>query len=384
MRTKRIITFVYVLVIVALTVGLFNCKTSDNKENQMMDGDVPIGVVVALTGKHAEAYGFSMQRGFELAREEIYNRGDVKLKFITVDDQSTPEGAKEAVQHLVDQGVPAIVGLAISTHLKAAAPIAQEGSVIAFSSVSSAAGLSGIGDFIFRTSLATNISIPSGLMATQEKLGYKKVATIYDEIDVYAKNSNEVLRTALEANGVEILTMETFQTGDTDFSQQLSNIIAIKPDALFISALSQEIAQIVAQTSEAGVPDSINIIAPDLTMNEVQQAGDAAEGTIGFIGWSNTSDAPGNQAFVRNYQAKYGIQPEPWAAQSYATLYVLANAIKVAQSTDPTLIRDALAKTTDFPTILGKLGKFSFNPDGDALYDQIIMVVKDGELQFFE
>ena len=384
MRKKRIITCLCVLAIAALAVGLFNCKTSDNKENQIVNGDVPIGVVVALTGQHAEAYGFAMQRGFELAREEINNRGDVQLTFTTVDDQSTPEGAKEAVQHLVDQGVSAIVGLAISTHLKAVAPIAQENSVIAFSSVSSAAGLSGIGNFIFRTSLATNISIPSGLMATQEKLGYKRVATIYDEIDVYAKNSNEVLKAALEANGVEILTMETFQTGDTDFSQQLANIIAVQPDALFISALSQEIAQIVAQTSEVGVPDSIKIIAPDLTMTEVRQAGDAAEGTIGFIGWSNTSDAPGNQAFVRNYQAKYGIQPEPWAAQSYTTLYVLANAIKTAQSSDPTLIRDALAQTTDFPTILGRLGKFSFNPDGDALYDQIIMVVKDGELQFFE
>ena len=382
-RTKRSIIFVYLIVIFALNVGLFSCKMSDNKGNQL-SGDVPIGVVVALTGRHAEAYGFSMQRGFELAREEINNRGDVNLTFITVDDQSTPEGATEAVQHLVDRGVSAIVGLAISTHLKAAAPIAQEGKVIAFSSVSSAAGLSGIGDFIFRTSLATNISIPSGLMATQKKLGYKNVATIYDEIDVYANNSNEVLSTALEANGIKILTMETFQTGETDFSQQLTNIIAVKPDALFISALSQEIAQIIAQTSEIGVPNSIKIIAPDLTINEVRQAGDASEGVIGFIGWSNISDAPGNQAFVRNYQAKYGIQPEPWAAQSYATLYVLANAIKVAQSADPSIIRDALAQTTDFPTILGKLGKFSFNPDGDALYDQIIMVVKDGELQFFE
>ncbi len=384
MRKKRIITFVYVLAIVALTVGLFNCKTSDNKGNQVTNEDVSIGVVVALTGQHAEPYGFPMQRGFELAREELNNRGDVKFTFITVDDQSTPEGAKEAVQHLVDQGVPAIVGLAISTHLKVAAPIAQENSVIAFSSVSSAAGLSGIGNFIFRTSLATNISIPSGLMATQERLGYKKVSTIYDEIDVYSKNSNEVLKVALEASGVKILTMETFQTGDIDFSQQLTNIMAVKPDALFVSALSQEIAQIITQISEVGVPNSIDIIVPDLTMNEVQKASDAAEGVIGFIGWSSTSDAPGNQTFVRNYQAKYGIQPEPWAAQSYATLYVLANAIKMAQSTDPNIIRDALAQTTDFPTILGKLGNFSFNPDGDALYDQIIMVVKDGELQFFE
>jgi len=349
-----------------------------------MTGDVPIGVVAALTGKHAEAYGFAMQRGFELAREEINNAGDVNLTFITVDDRSSVDGAKEAVRHLADQGVSAVVGLAISTHLKEAAPIAQQNRVIAFSSVSSAAGLSAIGDFIFRTSLATNISIPSGLAATQQKLGYKKVALIYDEIDVYAINSNEVLRSALEANGVEILITETFQTGDTDLTRQLTNIVAANPDALFVSALSQEIAQTVAQTSLVGVPDCIDIIVPDLTMNEVRKAGDAAEGTIGFIGWSTMSDAPGNQSFVQNYRAKYGIQPEPWAAQSYATLYVLANAIKEAQSADAAAIRDALAQTKDFPTILGKSGAFSFNPDGDALYDQIIMVVKDGELQFFE
>jgi branched-chain amino acid transport system substrate-binding protein len=389
MNIRRIITSTFLFIIVALTVGLFSCDkvisvVSDDEIPRIVREEIPIGVVVALTGHHAEPYGFPMQRGFELAREEINNFGDLNLTFITVDDMSTPDGAKAAVQHLVDQGVPAIVGLAISTHLKEADPIAQENKVIAFSSVSSAAGLSAIGGFVFRTSLAVNISVPSGVMATQEKLGYKKVATIYDEIDVYATSSNEMLRTVLEANGVEILTQEVFKTGDTDFSQQLTNIMAMEPDALFISALSQEIAGILAQTPEVGFPDTIQIIAPDLTMDEIQKAGDGAEGTIGFIGWSSISDAPGNQAFVRNYRAKYGIEPEPWAAQSYATLYVLANAIKTAQSTDSTAIRDALAQTTDFPTILGKLGNYAFNPDGDALYDQILMIVKDRELQFFE
>ena len=389
MNIKRVITSTFLFTIVALTVGLFGCDkvvsvVSDDAMSRSVSEEIPIGVVVALTGHHAEPYGFPMQRGFELAREEINNLGDVNLTFITVDDMSTPDGAKAAVQHLMDQGVPAIVGLAISTHLKEAAPIAQENKVIAFSSVSSAAGLSAIGDFIFRTSLAVNISVPSGVMATQEKLGYKKVATIYDEIDIYATSSNEMLRTVLAANGVEILTEEIFKTGDTDFSQQLTNIMAMEPDALFISALSQEIAGILAQTHEVGFSDTIQVIAPDLTMDEVQKAGNGAEGTIGFIGWSSISDAPGNQAFVQNYRAKYGIEPEPWAAQSYATLYVLANAIKTAQSTDSTAIRDALAQTTDFPTILGKLGNYAFNPDGDALYDQILMIVKDGELQFFE
>ena len=389
MNIKRFITAAFLFTIVALTVGLFSCDrvvsvVFDDETPRIVSEDIPIGVVVALTGHHAEPYGLPMQRGFELAREEINTLGDLNLTFITVDDQSSPDGAKAAVRHLVDQGVPAIVGLAISTHLKEAAPIAQENKVIAFSSVSSAAGLSAIGGFIFRTSLAVDISVPSGVIATQEKLGYKKVATIYDEIDVYATSSNEMLRTVLEANGVEILTQETFKTGDTDFSQQLTNIMAMEPDALFISALSQEIAGILAQTPEVGFPDTIQVIAPDLTMDEVRKAGDGAEGTIGFIGWSSVSDAPGNQTFVRNYRAKYGIEPEPWAAQSYTTLYVLANAIKVAQSADSTAIRDALAQTTDFPTILGKLGNYSFNPNGDALYDQILMIVKDGELQFFE
>ena len=148
MNRKRIITSTFLFTIITLTVGLFGCDkivsvVSDDEMPRMASEEIPIGVVVALTGHHAEPYGFPMQRGFELAREEINTLGDLNLMFITVDDMSTPDGAKAAVQHLVDQGVPAIVGLAISTHLKEAAPIAQENKVIAFSSVSSAAGLSG-------------------------------------------------------------------------------------------------------------------------------------------------------------------------------------------------------------------------------------------------
>ena len=143
MNIKRFIIFAFVLTISVLTVGLFSCDrvVSIVSDGEVMIGEeIRVGVVVALTGQHAEPYGFPMQRGFELAREEINSLGGMNLAFITVDDQSTPAGAKAAVQHLVDQGVPAIVGLAISTHLKEAAPIAQANRVIAFSSVSSAAG----------------------------------------------------------------------------------------------------------------------------------------------------------------------------------------------------------------------------------------------------
>ena len=152
-------------------------------------------------------------------------------------------------------------------------------------------------------------------------------------------------------------------------------------DALFISGLAVEITEVIIQGRALGIPDTVHFIVPDLSINEVQKAGGAAEGAITFIGWDGMSNTPGNQKFVQNYQAKYGMEPDAWAAQSYATLYILANAIANAQSTDPAAIRDALAQTMDFPTILGN---FSFDPNGEAMYDPIVLSVKDGELQPFE
>ncbi len=386
--TVKYVSLAFVLAIVGWVVGLSGCEriasvVPDEETPQMTGEELSIGVVLDLTGQYAEPYGLPMQRGFELARKEINNAqpGAASLTFITVDAQSTVEGTKNAVQQLVDEGVPAIVGVALSTYLKEAFPIAQENGVVAFSSVSAAAGLSGIGDFIFRAGLATDILIPSSVMATQQKLGYKKVAAIYDEKDVYATSSKDELVSALEANGVDVLTVETFQTGNTDFSTQLTNIMAMEPDALFISALAQEMTEIIVQGRDIGIPDSVHFIVPDLTRDDVQKAGGAAEGVLTFTSWSNMSGAPGNQTFVENYRAAYGIEPQPWAAQSYATLYILAEAIANAQSTDSTAIRDALAQITDFPTILGN---FSFDPNGEALYNSVVLIAKDGELQVFE
>ena len=354
-----------------------------NTEMSEQEISLPIGVHVPLTGTWAEPYGLPMQRGFELALREINAASllDASLSFITIDDQSTVEGSKQAMQALVSQGVPAIVGLGISTHFIEAAPIAQANGVVAFSSLSSAAGLSGIGDFIFRTPLAVDRYIPSGIVATQELLDYQTAALIYDAADVYSTSSNDEIRKALLANGVEILRIETFETGDTDFSEQLDVIMAQDPDVLFISALGAEMVEIIMQGRGLGIPDSVEFIVPELSQDEVEKSGEAAEGVITFLSWSALSDTPGNQDFVVNYRSKYGIEPEPWAAQSYATLYLLANAIANAASTDPAAIRDALAATQDFPTILGN---FSFDPNGEAIYDPIVLIVIDSELRIFE
>ena len=386
MNVRRLTKLVSVLVIALLIAGFSACDQIGQlllpAPPELPPEEIVIGVSLPLDDVNGPLYGLPMKRGFELAQAEINHYGGPQITFIIEDDQSTIEGAQAAFDKLIhEDGVSIITGITFSTQLEALAPTIEANGVVCFSSLSSAAGLSALSDFIFRTGLTTDVLNPAGVRVSQEKLGYQRVALIYDEADVYSRSSNEEVAKALTAGGVDIVITETIQTDGTDFSAQLTRIMEVNPDAVFISALSAQMTQIIIQGREVGIPASVRFIVPDLTGIEVQIAGEAAEGAIAFTNWRATSDAPGNQAFVENYRAKYDIEPDPWAAQSYATLYILAEAISNAQSTEATAVRDALAHIMDLDTILGQ---FSFNEVGDAVYDPIVLTVENGELVAFE
>jgi branched-chain amino acid transport system substrate-binding protein len=394
MNIRRLATFAFVLAIVVLIAGLSACDQiqqlflPSTPQMEGLRGEISIGVVLPQTG-HLGPGEFGpgalvMENGFNMALEEINNSqlNDVRLKFIIEDDQSTVEGAAAAFNKLIHQDkVPAILGVWTSHVARSVFPIAQENQVVAFSPVVIASGLTEIGDFIFRASHTTEVLIPDGVKVTQEKLGYQQVATIADSVDLFSRDSDALFKKTFADNGIEVLASETFETGDTDFSVQLTRIKESNPDAIFVSAQQIEVIEILTQGRQLGIPLEIPFISIVLSVDEIQKAGDAAEGAITFTSWVSTADTPGNQAFVQKYAANYGMEPSVWAAQPYAAVYVLAKAISDAQSTDPTAIRDALANITDFDTILGK---FSFNAVGDAVYDPVVLIVKEGELQVFE
>ena len=380
----------FVLAIVALIVGLSACDQIGQllipaiPQVEGLNGEIRIGVVLPITGRLA-AIGLWMSQGYELALKEINNSqlSDVKIKLIVKDDQSTVEGSVAAFNKLIHQdGVSAILGPTTSTQGQAAFPIAQQNRVVAISSTSAARGLSAIGDFIFRTALTTDVLIPSGVRIAQEKLGYQSAAIIYDETDIFSTDNNAAVREALTANNVEVLVTETFQTGETDFSTQLTRIKESNPGVIFLFASPIEIPEIMIQGRQLGIPTDVPFLTSvTFAASQIELAGDAAEGTIAFTSWVNIADTPGNQTFIQNHHAKYGIEPNIQAAQSYASIYIPAKAIADAQSADPDAIQEALANIRDFDTILGK---FSFNAVGDAVYDPIVLLVQDGEFQIFE
>ena len=390
MKIGRITVFTFVLAIVLLIVGLSACDQIGQllvpapPDIEDVSVEISIGVVLPATGRLASTFGVPIEQGFELALAEINKAqpGGRSIKFIIKDEQSTIEGAVAAYNKLIHQdGVSVILGPATSSAAKATFPIAQENGVVAFSPTSAARGLSAIGDFVFRAALTTDVLIPSGIETTSAKLGYKTAATMYDESDVFSTDSDEAVREAFAANGVEVLVTETFQGGDTDFTAQLTRIKDTNPDIIFISSLSPEKPGILMQGRRLGIPKSVPLVMRTLTIADVQAAGEAAEGAITFVGWASTADTPGNAAFVQNYSAKYGVGPSNYAARSYAALHILAKAISDAQSSDSAAIRDALTNITDFDTIFGK---FSFNAVGDAVYDPKILIVVDGKLEIFD
>lgn len=387
MNISRVAKFAFVLTIVVLIVGVSACDQVQQlllpapPVMEGLSGEISIGLVYPVTGRLAD-FALPIQRGFELALEEVNSSqlGDVRFKFITEDDQSTIEGTVEAYNKLIQVDVPVIFGPTTSGQAEAAFPIAQQNGVVAFSSSSNASGLSALGDFLFRAGLTTDILLPSGVRATHAKLGYQEVAIIYDEIDAYSIDSYEKFRDTFTEIGVEILITETFQGGiDTDFSAQLTRIKEADPDAIFIASQLPEQTEILKKGRQIGIPTAVPFITS--LINDVENAGDAAEGAISFAGWISTADTPGNHAFVQKYRATYGSEPNAWTAQSYAAVYMLVAAIAEAQSIDPAEIRDALANTKNFDTVLGA---FSFNDVGDAVYDPIVQIVENGEFQIFE
>jgi branched-chain amino acid transport system substrate-binding protein len=139
----------------------------------------------------------------------------------------------------------------------------------------------------------------------------------------------------------------------------------------------------MSQARQLGIPDSVRFIggngfnSPKLA----QLAGKAAEGAVSGAAWFVSADSPGNQDFVSAYKAKYNADPDQFAAQAYAGVYILATAIKNAGSSDPQSIRDAMAKIKDLDTVLGK---FSFDANRDPVHLPIVQTVQDGKFVLFK
>jgi len=245
-----------------------------------------------------------------------------------------------------------------------------------------AGGITEIGDFIFRDSLTEAQVIPQTIKSVVTKLKATKAALLYGNDDAFTKAGYDEFKKALQANNVAIATEQSFAKGDKDFSAQLTVIKGASPELVVVSALADEAAGIVTQGRRLGIDAKVPFVggngfnSPALMKN----AGPAAEGTIVGAAWNAASPNSKSQEFIKKYKARFNADPDQFAAQAFAGLYIVAEGIKRAGAPDRAKLRDGLTGIKDFDTVLGK---FSFTSGRDADHPAVIQVVKDGKFEVY-
>ena len=340
-----------------------------------LEEPVRVGVVFSQTGG-AAVYGVSQLAAAELAAEHVNDETDITMELVVEDDASDPSQGITAYERLIEsEEVSALIGPTLSNVFFSAGPVADDAGIPAMGVSTTADGISEIGDYVFRDSLTEAQVIPTTVEEATESLGLERVALMYSDDDAFTVSGYEVFADAAEEQGLEITTTQTFATGDTDFSAQLTAARDDDPDALFVSGLAEEASLLVPQARDLGLDVPIvggnGFNSPAV----IEHAGDDAEGVIVGAAWNAAADDEANEEFKAAYEEATGRQPDQFAAQSYAGVKLMAEAITANCSGEPDDIRDGLAGIQGSDTILGE---FSFTEGGDADHVGVTQIVEDG------
>lgn len=402
MRHFKLLKYVVALALIVAIVTPFTAIAQDGGEDEdvrmglwedcanpaNLTGEIPVGVIFGQSGSIAQ-YGVPQTNGVDLALEEINESGylgEAELTFI-VEDGFDTDSAVAAMTKLIEQDeVLAVIGPTLSTQAFAADPIAASSGVPVMGVSNTASGITtmteddDVNAFIFRNSLPESSVIPGTIASAVETLGIERAAILYGDDDDFTFSGYEVFLEALLDEGVEVLSEETFSQGDVDFLAQLTNIVSDDPDAIVVSALISEAIQIVTQARELGYTGPIiggnGFNSPSLIVD----AGEAANGVIVGAAWNIINDTPLNIAFIEAYTDAYEDSPGQFAAQSYTGAWLMATAIRCADSTDSADIRDALAGIEGFES---PLGSFSFDDDRNPVHPPVVQIVDDGAFAIF-
>ena len=204
------------------------------------------------------------------------------------------------------------------------------------------------------------------------------MATIYNEADSFSTQSNRAITEELgRYSDVTIAHATSYnlsQGGDVvDVSAQIEEIknAMPEPEAIFLSSLPVGQLNVMPAAYRSGlrIPFIANLISIDNIKAINEKEPGAGDRTITFQVWLVDSPVQESQDFVSLYTRVNGSEPGDWAARGYAAAKILGEALRKATSYDASSIRDALASVKDYRTIYGT---FSFDDDGDAIYDPII------------
>ncbi len=344
------------------------------------EAPIQIGAIEILSGPSA-AYGTAIRAGLELALDEVNAQGVLGRKIaLTIEDSAgNKDQAINAARKLIGRDkVVAVIGPTLSNEMFAVGPVVNERKIPIIGTSTTAAGITDIGPYVFRTSLPESDVIPVTLAAAKAR-GVATIALMYANDDAFSKSGFDTMKAAAEKSGLKILTIESFGSKDTDFSAQLTKVRSLKPDAVGISALVEPVSGVLLQARQLGFGRETLFIGGNGSnspkLGEI--AGAAADGLLVGSPWFIAKPDPVNEAFVTKFRARYSKDPDQFAAQAYDCLHILAAALTRAGAAEPEKIREALLATK----YDGVMGPFTFTPGRDpaSTTGVVVLTMQNGK-----
>ena len=374
------------------TPTVSNNSETTTQPTETNNQGIPIGIALAQTSNVA-LLGQEGVAGSKIAEKYFNDKGGINgtpIKLVVEDTGGDEAGAINAFQTLITQNkVAGIVGPTLSQQAFSADPIAERAKVPVIAASNTAKGIPEIGDYIARVSSPVTVVAPNSVKAALKiNPNIKRVAVFFAQNDAFNKSETEVFQKTVKDQGLDLVTVQKFQTTDTDFQTQATSALNLKPDLIIISGLASDGGNLVRQLRELGYKgliiggnglNSSNIFAVCKTQ---------CNGVLVAQAYSPDHKNAVNEAFRETYLNQYKKQPPQFSAQAFAAVQVYVEALQALDKKTPIkdlsleqlrtdLNKQLLTGTYDTP-----IGLISFSPTGEVnqkdFYVAEMKVDKDG------
>ncbi len=417
---KSLLVLMVLIVAAALIAGCTQQQAAPQQSGA--SGTTPasvikVGVIASLTGP-ASNVGNNMWQSAQVAAEKINADGGVtmkdgskaQIKLIIGDDESTQQGGQKAATKLItDDKVDVLVGGYSSAVTSAYEQTVAEYKVPYIVTGASSPIITHRTDidtsYVFHHCPTTDsygeyttqfideivrAAVNKKLSASSDRPF--RLALLYQDT-AFGKGVQTAVNNTITRNKLNIIlvSQQSFRMGESDFRTQLTAIKAAKPDAVYLAAFPNEGAPIITQARR---DIGLNTIFLNVENNDNAQfykdLGQYGEGVIIESRFSPYTAPAGavadaQTAFKQAYFAKFNSYPDMMGASTYEGIFIAAEAVSKAGSTDKASIRQALVDLK-MPQVIEAMkdGTISFSPDFressfDLWMEQLAMDTKAGE-----
>jgi branched-chain amino acid transport system substrate-binding protein len=311
-----------------------------------------IGFMAPLSGPQA-LVGQDQVDGFMLAVEQLGGKlGDQPAKVLKEDDQLKPEIGQQIVRKLIDKDkVDAIVGLSFSNVLMGSLPRLVESGVVA---IATNAGPSPIAGAQCKPNVFSVAWQNDGAAEAMGKFAQDKgIKRVYLMAPNYQAGKDMLAGFKRFYKG-QVVEEAYTQVNQPDYSAEIAQLQAAKPDAVFVFYPGGMGINFVKQMNQAGLSGKLplySVFTVDGTT--LPSLREAATGTISGAMYDAALESPENRKFVAAFEAKYKRTPSLYAATGFDAANLLDVALRKAGGDAKKLSASVKAAGGEFKSVRG-------------------------------